>query len=218
MVDREGMIWSPGRFLPVAERFGIAPRFDRWVFERTLELLRAWGPHPARLGHVSVNLSGQTLMDAATLAWIEERYRTSNLRAGTVCFEITETAAIDSWAVASSFIDRMRSLGALFSLDDFGAGFSSFSYLEAVPSDFLKIDGSFVRQCLVDPRQRELVRALNEIGHLFGKKTIAEFVENDELLAVMREIGVDCAQGYFSGEPFPAENLIEVIQAWRLRV
>ena len=111
----------------------------------------------------------------------------------------------------------MRALGALFSLDDFGAGFSSFSYLEAVPTDYLKIDGSFVRQAISDPRQRELVRALNEIGHLFGKKTIAEFVENEALLAVIKDIGVDCAQGYFTGEPFPAENLLSVIDAWCAR-
>ena len=215
MVDRDGMLWSPTKFLPVAERFGLAPLFDRWVFDRTLTLLRDWGSNPSRLGHVSVNLSGRTLMDAATLDWVEERYRAANLRAGSICFEITETAAIDNWSVASTFIDRMRSLGALFSLDDFGAGFSSFSYLEAVPTDYLKIDGSFVRQCIADSRQRELVRTLNEIGHLFGKKTIAEFVENDELLAVIKEIGVDCAQGYFSGEPFPAENLLQVIGAWR---
>jgi EAL domain-containing protein (putative c-di-GMP-specific phosphodiesterase class I) len=217
MVDKTGEIWPPSKFLPVAERFGIAPRFDRWVFERSLNLLREWGPDAPNLGHVSINLSGQTLMDAATLEWIEARYRQAQLAPGAVCFEITEMAAIDSWSVASSYIDRLRGLGALFSLDDFGAGFSSFSYLESVPTDYLKIDGSFVRQCLAQPRQLELVRTLNEIGHLFGKKTVAEFVENDELLAVIRGMGVDCAQGYFTGTPSPAEDLLDVIAVWRAR-
>ena len=215
MVDAGGEMWPPSKFLPVAERFGIAPRFDRWVFERTLTLLREWGGNAPHLGHVSVNLSGQTLMDEVTLEWIESRYRQEQLPRGAVCFEITETAAIDSWSVASSFIDRMRSHGALFSLDDFGAGFSSFAYLEAVPTDYLKIDGSFVRQCLTQPRQLELVRTLNEIGHLFGKQTVAEFVENEELLGVVRGMGVDCAQGYFTGPPIPAENLLEAIDAYR---
>ncbi|MEM7280804.1 MAG: EAL domain-containing protein, partial [Pseudomonadota bacterium] len=118
-----------------------------------------------------------------------------------ICFEITETAAIASYSQANRFINALKELGCLFALDDFGTGLSSFGYLKHFPVDFLKIDGSFVKEILHDPIDREMVRSINEIGHLTGKKTIAEFAENVEIINMLRSMGVDFAQGFGVAEP-----------------
>ena len=118
-----------------------------------------------------------------------------------ICFEITETAAIASFSQANRFIQSLKELGCQFALDDFGTGLSSFGYLKHFPVDFLKIDGSFVRGILHDPIDREMVRSINEIGHLTGKLTIAEFAENAEIIQMLRSLGVDYAQGYGVAQP-----------------
>ena len=130
-----------------------------------------------------------------------KQFRHSGLDGSLICFEITETAAIASYSQANRFIHALKELGCKFALDDFGTGLSSFGYLKHFPVDFLKIDGSFVREILHDPIDREMVRSINEIGHLTGKQTIAEFAENAEIITMLRGIGVDYAQGYGVDEP-----------------
>ena len=130
-----------------------------------------------------------------------DQFRRSGLDGSLICFEITETAAIASYSQANRFIHSLKDLGCKFALDDFGTGLSSFGYLKHFPVDFLKIDGSFVKGILHDPIDREMVRSINEIGHLTGKRTIAEFAENQEIILMLRDMGVDYAQGYGVAEP-----------------
>jgi EAL domain-containing protein (putative c-di-GMP-specific phosphodiesterase class I) len=129
------------------------------------------------------------------------QFQRSGLDASKICFEITETAAIASFAQASRFINALKELGCKFALDDFGTGLSSFGYLKHFPVDYLKIDGSFVKEMLHDPIDREMVRSINEIGHLTGKKVIAEWAENQEIITMLRGMGIDYAQGYGVSEP-----------------
>jgi Amt family ammonium transporter len=125
------------------------------------------------------------------------------MRPGTICFELTETAAIANFDKAARFFGELKSLGCLFSLDDFGAGMSSFGYLKHLPVDFLKIDGSFVKDVAHDPVDLAMVRAINDVGHVMGKKTIGEAVDGEMGLAALREIGVDFAQGHWLSPPGP---------------
>jgi EAL domain-containing protein (putative c-di-GMP-specific phosphodiesterase class I) len=144
----------------------------------------------------SINLSGQSLGDDKFLPFVIDQFHRSGIDASKICFEITETAAIASFSQANRFIKALKDLGCRFALDDFGTGLSSFGYLKHFPVDFLKIDGSFVKEILRDPIDREMVRSINEIGHLTGKLTIAEFAENEEIIKMLRNLGVDYAQGY----------------------
>jgi EAL domain-containing protein (putative c-di-GMP-specific phosphodiesterase class I) len=149
----------------------------------------------------SINLSGLSLGDDKFLPFVIDQFEVSGLDATKICFEITETAAIASFSQANRFIQSLKELGCKFALDDFGTGLSSFGYLKHFPVDYLKIDGSFVKEILHDPIDREMVRSINEIGHLTGKKTIAEFAETEEIITMLRGIGVDFAQGYAIDEP-----------------
>ena len=135
------------------------------------------------------------------LDFIIETLDSSGVDAGLICFEITETAAISSIDIAMHFISKLKEKGCYFALDDFGSGFSSFAYLKTLPVDFLKIDGLFVRDILHDPINFELVKSINDIGHVTGKKTIAEFVEDRETMEALKGIGIDYAQGYAIGMP-----------------
>ena len=156
----------------------------------------------------SINLSGNSLADEKFLPFVIDQFRTSGLDGSLICFEITETAAIASYSQANRFIHALKEVGCRFALDDFGTGLSSFGYLKHFPVDFLKIDGSFVKEILHDPIDREMVRSINEIGHLTGKQTIAEFAENTEIITMLRGIGVDYAQGYGVEEP---KRLLEAV-------
>ena len=131
------------------------------------------------------------------------------LRSHKICFEITETAAISNLNHANHFLHVLQAKGCMFALDDFGSGLSSFSYLKHLPVDFLKIDGAFVRDIVDDPIDYEMVNCINKIGHVMDKKTIAEFVENDEIYSLLEELGVDYAQGYGIGKPVPIETVIK---------
>ena len=163
-----------------------------------------------RLSLCSINLSGQSIGDDKFLPFVIEQFQMSGLDATKICFEITETAAIASYSQANRFINALKELGCMFALDDFGTGLSSFGYLKHFPVDFLKIDGSFVKEILHDPIDREMVRSINEIGHLTGKRTIAEFAENEEIITMLKGMGVDYAQGYGVSEPKPVTRAIVV--------
>jgi diguanylate cyclase (GGDEF)-like protein/PAS domain S-box-containing protein len=201
MRDENGGIIAPGLFIEAAERYGITPNIDRWVIRSAFRWLVSEADERERLALCSINLSGQSLGDEKFLPFVIDQFQMSGLDATKICFEITETAAIASYSQANRFINALKELGCKFALDDFGTGLSSFGYLKHFPVDFLKIDGSFVKEILHDPIDREMVRSINEIGHLTGKKTIAEFAENEEIITMLRGMGIDYAQGYGVSEP-----------------
>ena len=201
MRDENGGIISPGLFIEAAERYGITPKIDRWVIRSAFRWLVSEADERERLALCSINLSGQSLGDEKFLPFVVDQFQMSGIDATKICFEITETAAIASYSQANRFINALKELGCKFALDDFGTGLSSFGYLKHFPVDFLKIDGSFVKEILHDPIDREMVRSINEIGHLTGKQTIAEFAENEEIITMLRGMGIDYAQGYGVSEP-----------------
>ncbi len=203
----DGTRVSPGVFLPPAERYGMASRVDRWVLARALAWFREHPRLAARVSLCSINLSGQSLSDDAFLDYACEALAGAGLPASRVCFEITETAAIQNLAAATRFIDTVKARGCRFALDDFGSGLSSFAYLKTLDVDFVKIDGMFVKDVDSDPVDLAMVRSINEIGHVMGKRTIAEFVENEAILKRIEGIGVDFAQGYGIGRPAPLDSL-----------
>lgn len=201
IADAEGRLALPGAFLPAAERYSLINATDRWVVREVFE----WVTHPTapRPAVVSVNLSGPTISDASFLEFVLKTMEETCVDPRRICFEVTETAAIAKLSNAVSLISRLKQRGFLFALDDFGSGLSSFAYLKNLPVDFVKIDGTFVKDIVVDPIDRAMVRSINDLGHIMGKKTIAEYVENARVLAAVRELGVDYAQGYWIARPQP---------------
>ena len=203
MRDEEGEEVSPGAFIPAAERYNLMSSLDRWVIRNTFKWLAS---HPERLeelGLCAINLSGQSLGDGALYEYILEQLREFQLPAEKISFEITETAVVSRLDQATRFISLLKRRGFRFALDDFGTGMSSFAYLKSLPVDFLKIDGSFVRNMLEDPVDRAMVESINRIGHLMGLKTIAEYVESDQVLEQLIDMGVDYAQGFGIVRPSP---------------
>lgn len=201
LVSDDGKIIPPMAFIPAAERYGLMPEIDRWVI-RTAFAHIASLPHSAHSLY-SINLSGGSLNDEKALLFICEQLVTSGVRAESICFEITETAAIANLLNARAFIIALKEKGCKFALDDFGSGMSSFAYLKHLPVNFLKIDGCFVKDIATDNVDKAMVIAINDIGHVMGLETIAEFVENEDILRILRDIGVDFAQGYGVGYPVP---------------
>jgi diguanylate cyclase (GGDEF)-like protein/PAS domain S-box-containing protein len=201
MRDEGGRIVSPDNFIAAAERYNLTPNIDRWVIENAFRWLVSEADEREKLALCSINLSGQSFGDDKFLPFVIDQFTKSGIDARKICFEITETAAVASFSQANRFIQALKELGCKFALDDFGTGLSSFGYLKHFPVDYLKIDGSFVREILHDPIDREMVRSINEIGHLTGKQTIAEFAENPEIIEMLRSLGVDFAQGYGVAQP-----------------
>ncbi len=203
MTGSNGELIPPGAFLSAAERYGLSNKIDSWVVNKAFTWLAS---HPAKLKklHIcAINLSGQSLGNEEFMQGLLNSLDESGIPANKICFEITETAAIANLASAIRFINKFRSKGCLFALDDFGSGVSSFGYLKNLPVDYLKIDGSFVRDIANDRIDRAMVKSINEIGQIMGKQTIAEFVENDAILKELKKLGVDYAQGYGIGKPRP---------------
>jgi len=204
MRDENHNLVPPNAFIPAAERYNMMVEIDRWVVRNVFNWLIANAERPVIC---AINLSGQSVNDDRFLAFLIDQIKGTGVTPRKVCFEITETAAISNLAKASNFIKTVKSLGCSFSLDDFGSGMSSFSYLKNLPVDYLKIDGSFVRDMINDPIDRAMVESINNIGHVMGIQTIAEFVENRAILEKLRAIGVDYAQGYGIAKPCPLADL-----------
>ncbi len=157
----------------------------------------------------SVNLSGQSLDEEGFLKFVLDEIRAAGVRPQMLCFEITETVAIINIDLAMEFIKTLKALGCSFSLDDFGTGMSSFEYLKTLPVDYLKIDGSFVKDIVTDDVQKAMVQSINQVGHMMGIQIIAEYVENDEIIQELREIGIDYGQGYGISRPMPLSDAIQ---------
>lgn len=194
--EGDGALVAPGDFLPAAEQFGLLPQVDAWVVDEVLSNLRTRDDV-----EVFVNLSGASLGEEGHLAAIEERIRESGIGPGRLAFELTETTAVRDLIGAREWMRRLRDLGCRFALDDFGIGFSSFSYLQGLPADYVKIDGSFIRDLETNPSNRALVKAIDTVAHTLGKETIAEHVESLDAVAVLRELGVEYGQGFALGAP-----------------
>lgn len=208
---RDGKVLrSPAEFLPAAERYSLSPKIDSWVltalFERYAQTPECFTPDML----FAVNLSALSLCDEDFLGFIDAALTRSTMPPELLCFEITETAAIGNLSRAVQFFNAMRARGCRFALDDFGSGLSSFGYLRTLPVDFLKIDGLFVRDCVDDPIDFAMVKSINDIGHVMGIKTVAEFAENAAIEAKMREIGIDYAQGYGISEPMPLAVFLDL--------
>ena len=204
MLDEKGELVPPMAFIPAAERYNLMPSIDRWVIRNAFAIIaRQRAEKEGAPGIFAINLSGASIGDERFLDYVREQFTHFAVPPQSICFEITETAAIARLDKATDFINQLKSLGCLFSLDDFGAGMSSFAYLKHLPVDFLKIDGGFVKDMADDPIDRAMVEAINSVGHVMGKKTIAEFVDGERVIRLLREMGVDYAQGYGVAKPRP---------------
>ena len=203
--DQDGKFLSAAEFIPAAERYGLMPSIDRWVFTK---LMSVYGDYLRKnnTGSVDtffVNLSGDTFGDETFFSFICDNLRIFDIPPETVCFEVTETATIANLNNAVEFINQIRGEGCRFALDDFGTGMCSFSYLKTIPVDYLKIDGSFVKSIVYDQMDSSIVESINRIGHIAGLQTIAEYVENDRIKSKLADMGVDYAQGYGIEAPKP---------------
>ena len=208
MVDDDGSEILPMAFIPAAERYFIMPALDTWVIEETLRLCQRYlASGLVRRCLFAVNLSGASLKDPAFRNMLLLRLRENPVFGPHLCFEITETAAIGNLSVVNEFIGAMRGFGCSFALDDFGSGLSSFMYLKNLKVDFLKIDGAFVRDIANNPIDRSMVEAIHRIGHQMGLMTVAEYVESDQTLALLRQMGVDLVQGNIIHRPEPLDTL-----------
>lgn len=201
-------IIPPHAFLPTAERYNLMPLIDKWVITSAFDFLQAYQQQHTKPIRLSINLSGQSLSDQSVLEHILQLLTTSNTSAEMLCFEITETAAIANMSHAINFISRLKQKGCKVALDDFGSGLSSFAYLKNMPIDNLKIDGVFIRDITTDPMDKAFVEAIHNIGEMMGIRTTAEFVENEEILECVKEIGIDFAQGYLLSRPQPLSQLL----------
>ena len=206
MLSDDGQVILPGGFLPAAERFGLIHSVDRWMVVRAIDRLADLHRRGENV-RFSVNLSARAFEDDTLLPLIRERISHTGLNPRLLTFEITETATISNLSSAIDFIRALKEIGCQFALDDFGSGFSSFTYLKHLPVDKLKIDGSFVQNLLRSPVDQAMVRSMNQVAHALGKLTIAEYVENEATLNLLREYGVDYAQGNFIGKPLASITL-----------
>jgi diguanylate cyclase (GGDEF)-like protein len=207
MRDELGEVMPPTDFIIAAETYNRMTLIDRWVIERVFAWMSVNRDRLDHLGGFSINVSGHSINDETFADFVLEQFSISQAPTSKVCFEITETAAITNLDNAVDFMNRMKIIGCRFSLDDFGTGLSSYSYLRNLPVDFVKIDGVFVRDIADNPGDYAVVRSINEIGHYMGKKTIAEHVESTVVLEKLREIGVDFAQGFQIAKPQLLEDL-----------
>ncbi len=208
LTDPKGDLIMPASFIPAAERYGLMSSLDRWMI-RT-----AFRSYDDTFGQdsgvqIAINLSGNSLNDDSLLGFIKDEINETEINPTNVCFEITETAAISNLDQVTQLILELKRIGCRFALDDFGSGLSSFTYLKNLPVDYLKIDGSFVHDMIDDTIDHAMVEAINQVGHIMGIGTIAECAESDEVVEMLRDLGVDYAQGYAMGSPVPIEGLKE---------
>jgi diguanylate cyclase (GGDEF)-like protein/PAS domain S-box-containing protein len=201
-LPEQGII-APGNFLSSAERYGLMPQIDRWVIRNYFRWLAQQPAHLAELNLANINLSGASLTDPLFKAYVSSLFREYRIPFAKICFEITESMAILNVHQTLDFISHFRNLGCKFALDDFGSGFSSYGYLKNFPVDFVKIDGSFVRDLLIDPFDCAIVQSIHDIARAMKIQTVAEYVENMEICHKLTEMGIDFAQGYGLAKPRP---------------
>ncbi len=200
MADQSGAMVLPGAFIAAAERYDMMPQIDGWVVKTVLEYIASLdAAEGAQESSYAINLSGLSLGAPGFDQYVAQQLAEHGIGAHRICFEITETAVIANLGNAQLFMERLRLLGCRFALDDFGSGLSSFGYLKSLPVDYLKIDGLFIRDISANPINQALVRAINEVGHVMKLKTVAEYVEDQQTLDMVRALGIDYAQGHAVG-------------------
>ncbi len=209
LTDPKGDLIMPASFIPAAERYGLMTSLDRWMISTAFRSYNDIFGNESGV-QIAINLSGNSLNDDSLLDFIKGEISTTQIEPSRVCFEITETAAISNLDQVSQLILELKKIGCRFALDDFGSGLSSFTYLKNLPVDYLKIDGSFVHDMIDDTIDHAMVEAINQVGHIMGIGTIAECAESEEVVDMLRDLGVDYAQGYAMGSPVPIEGLKQV--------
>ena len=207
MRDENGRPIPRGAFLPTVERYNLMGQLDSWVLKHTLAELSKESVNLDEIGRVFINLSRDSLMDSQFVETLVTIMRKSRVSPTKLCFEVTESSAMSNLTKANATINSVRELGCRFALDDFGTGVSSFAYLKALNVDYLKIDGTHIRELADDKGDYEIVRAITQIGHALGREVIAESVESKRVLTALQEIGVDFVQGYTLAPPRPIEHM-----------
>lgn len=211
--DDKGNLVSAAAMLAAAERYHLTTKIDEWVVEKACSSILSNANQLERIALCSINLSGHSLSDMDFLHYIENIVDKYAISPGKICFEVTETAAISNFSRACKFMETLRARGFSFALDDFGTGLSSFNYLKQLPVDYVKIDGDFIKDIVNSPTSLAMVKSINELGHVFGKRTIAEYVESPEILTKVKSLGIDYAQGYCIGKPqsIVAKTVLKVV-------
>jgi Amt family ammonium transporter len=219
MLGDRGEIIPPAKFLSAAERYQLMPAVDRWVVRHACEVL---GEHSVSVGEefarFAINLSGQSLQDESFLDFVTDQIKNSRLPPNVLCFELTETATIGNLAKAQHFIKTLQDLGCQFALDDFGTGVSSLAYLKDLSVNYLKIDGSFVRDALTNTRSDSMIKAIAQLAKVMCMETIAEYVETDNLRVRMADLGVDYGQGFAMGKSQPLKELLAELAIYEATV
>ena len=208
MIGEDGKFVSPDEFIPVAEYFSMMPQLDRWVVHEAFSHISKVG-YSELLPVFAINLSGQSLDEASFLDFVLSEIEAANVDPRMLCFEITEAVAVNDLTLATKFISTLKSLGSSFSLDDFGTGVSSYGYLTSLDVDYLKIDGIFVKDLMRDPIARNIVESVTQVGKSMSLKIIAEYVEDDKIIALLTKMGVDYGQGYGISKPRPLKEMIQ---------
>ena len=218
MSAADGGVIPPGKFMPAAERFRLMPIIDTWVIENSFKMLM----DAAKDSNVedykwAINLSGQSLNEHTLVESISSITNQYQISPEIICFEITETAAVNNLRDARNLINALKEFGFQFALDDFGSGLSSFAYLKTLPVDYLKIDGAFIKGIVDDPFTEAIVKAINQVSQVRGLKTIAEFVENPEIIRFIKNIGINYAQGHGISKPIALAEQLNQLRQENLR-
>jgi len=212
MTDSKGNAVASEALFSAAERYQLMPQIDRWVVSTTLSRLSEHADFLKETGtSFAINLSGQSLGDNEILAFIEDEIEISGVPAESITFELTESAAVSNFTKAQAFIDVLRKRGCNFSLDDFGAGLSSFAYLKNFHVDTLKIDGGFIRDIVGNRISMSMVTAITQVAKVMELETVAEYVETDEILQIVTDLGVNYAQGFAIGRPIPLDHILQAL-------
>ena len=212
MMGDNGEIYYPDSFIPTAERFNMMTEIDMWVLENALQAMVETGISSKRL-RLSINISGSTVDGDDSLDRIKNLIELHGINPGSLTFEVTETSAIANLEQANDFLNELRKLGCRFSLDDFGSGYCSFSQLQNLPTDEVKIDGQFVSSMARGATDRAIVTAMNDVAHSLGRYTVAEYVESPEIVRLLKICGVDKVQGHYISEPLmalPSSNVVRL--------
>ncbi len=218
MLSDDGSVISPGQFMPAAERFRLMPNIDSWVIENSFKSLKEASSYADVLNYVwTINLSGQSMNEPNIVDLITSLADKYQITPEVICFEVTETVAVNNLNDAKDLMVKLKNRGFQFALDDFGSGLSSFAYLKSLPVDYLKIDGAFIKGIVDDPFTEAIVKAINQVGQVRGLQTIAEFVENPEIINSIKKIGINYAQGYGIGKPIPLHEQLNNLRLEKLR-
>jgi EAL domain-containing protein (putative c-di-GMP-specific phosphodiesterase class I) len=209
LLDNNNRPWDPSEFIMAAEKYDRMRSVDRWIIDTFFAWAKKHNGQISDIEGFSLNLSGQSVMDATFRAYIIQHLRDGALPPAKIGFEITETAVVKNMEQVNQFISEIRQFGCKFYLDDFGSGYASYSYLKDLSVDCIKIDGVFIKDMLMDKSSYAMVKSITEIAHYTNKKVIAEYVESEALIIALRDIGVDYAQGFGVGMPQPLSTILQ---------